>query len=240
MKRYDVTFRTFPNTTIQHGWRNISFHGLAGAILSSFIPATVQFTILLASLQPYSFWSFLHTFNFTASDHPVSLPLYSFWSLHPCIFTLSPHSYTTVNLHYLLILTLLWLDISPFLHPCSFTLSPHSYTTAGFPKLVSLKAKASKPYLNLYKPTNLSVWMAYKGLHSFGITAILYTYQACKTLLRPSKPTNPSVRMAYKCQISFGKPVLQLYIISFLHPCNFTLSHSYTPVTLHYLIHTPL
>ncbi len=47
--------------------------------------------------------------------------------------------------------------------------------------------------------------MAYKGQNSFGITAILYTYWACKTLLRLIKPTNSSVQMTYKDQSSFGK-----------------------------------
>ncbi len=48
--------------------------------------------------------------------------------------------------------------------------------------------------------------MAYKGESSFGIIAILYTYQACKTIFGPTKLTNPSVRMAYKGQSSFGNP----------------------------------
>ncbi len=40
--------------------------------------------------------------------------------------------------------------------------------------------------------------MAYKGQTNFRIIAILYTYQACKTLFGPIKPGNPSVRMDYK------------------------------------------
>ncbi len=76
---------------------------------------------------------------------------------------------------------------------------------AGFPKLVSLKAKVSKTLFGPIKPTNPSVWMAYKGQSSLGITAILYTYRACKTLFGPIKSTNPSVRMANNGQISFGK-----------------------------------
>ncbi len=39
----------------------------------------------------------------------------------------------------------------------------------GFPKLNSPKAKVGKTLFGLIKPTNLSVWMAYKGQNSFGI-----------------------------------------------------------------------
>ncbi len=45
-----------------------------------------------------------------------------------------------------------------------------------------------------------------KDQSSFWIIAILYTYQACKTLFRPIKPTNPSIQMSYKGQSSLGKP----------------------------------
>ncbi len=44
--------------------------------------------------------------------------------------------------------------------------------------------------------------MAYKGQGSFGITPILYTYQACKTLIGLIKPISLN-----KGQSSFGKPV---------------------------------
>ncbi len=60
----------------------------------------------------------------------------------------------------------------------------------GFPK-----AKALKTLFGPIKPTNPSAWMAYKGQSSFGIIAVLYTYQACKTLFRPIKPTNLSVQI---------------------------------------------
>ncbi len=40
------------------------------------------------------------------------------------------------------------------------------------------------------KSINPSVGMSYKNQSSFGITAILYTYQVYKTLLGPVKPTN--------------------------------------------------
>ncbi len=78
----------------------------------------------------------------------------------------------------------------------------------GFPKLVSPKAKHSKILFGHIKLTNPSVRMAYKGQSSFGITALLYTYRACKTLFEPIKPTNPPLRMAYKGLKSFGKPVI--------------------------------
>ncbi len=65
--------------------------------------------------------------------------------------------------------------------------------------------------------------MAYKCLSSFGITAILYTYRACKTLFGPIKPTNPSVEMAYKDQSSFGKPATIVREITFR-----TIEQTYT------------
>ncbi len=78
----------------------------------------------------------------------------------------------------------------------------------GFPNLFSLKANTSKTLFGPSQPNNLSVWMAYKGQSSFGITAILYTYQASKTLFRPIKPTNKSIcpNGLYNGQSSFGKP----------------------------------
>ncbi len=48
--------------------------------------------------------------------------------------------------------------------------------------------------------------MAYKGQSSFGKTAMLYTYWACKALFWPIRPTNTLVQMAYKGQSSFRKP----------------------------------
>ncbi len=81
----------------------------------------------------------------------------------------------------------------------------------GFPKLVSLKAKACKILFGPIKPTSASVSMAYKGQSNFRITAIFYTNQASKTLFG----TNPSVRMAFKDQNSFGKPVLLLTVQGF-------------------------
>ncbi len=68
----------------------------------------------------------------------------------------------------------------------------------GFPKLVSQE----KPYSDISPIKNppIPVWMAYKDQSSFGITVILYTYQAYKALFGPIKSTNPSVRMAYKAR----------------------------------------
>ncbi len=56
-----------------------------------------------------------------------------------------------------------------------------------FLKLVILKIET---LFGPIKPTSLN---GLKGHSSFGITALLYTYQACKTLFRPIKPTKPSV-----------------------------------------------
>ncbi len=66
-------------------------------------------------------------------------------------------------------------------------LSP-SLHISGFPKLISSKAKDVKPLFRPIEPTNPSFWMAYKGQSSFGITEILYTYRACKTLYGPTNP----------------------------------------------------
>ncbi len=60
-----------------------------------------------------------------------------------------------------------------------------------------------KPYSGLLNPPNPSVRIDYKGQRNFGIIAILYTYQACKTIFRPIRPIKVSVRMAYKGQRSF-------------------------------------
>ncbi len=62
----------------------------------------------------------------------------------------------------------------------------------GFPKLVSPNTKAGKTLFGPINPTNPSVRMAYKGQSSFGITALLYTYQAYKTLFRPIKSISPN------------------------------------------------
>ncbi len=77
-------------------------------------------------------------------------------------------------------------------------------THAGFPKLISLKAKAIKTPLG---PTH-------KGQSSFGITAILYTYQAYKTLFGIIKPTYPSVRMTYKAR-AVSESLYMHWVINF-------------------------
>ncbi len=58
------------------------------------------------------------------------------------------------------------------------------------------KPKPAKPYSDLLVLNSLiqqSEWPINIGQSSFGIIAILYTSQACKTLFGPIKPTKPSV-----------------------------------------------
>ncbi len=74
----------------------------------------------------------------------------------------------------------------------------------AFRNLSVRRPKLAKPYSSLLNPP---VRMADKGLSSFGITVILYTYRAYKTLFGPIIP-NPTVWIAYIIQSSFGKPVL--------------------------------
>ncbi len=62
------------------------------------------------------------------------------------------------------------------------------------------QSKAQADLFRSNNPTKLSVRMAYKGQISLGIIAILYTYQAYKTLFGPIKPTNQSIQMVIKAR----------------------------------------
>ncbi len=82
----------------------------------------------------------------------------------------------------------------------------HTLMIQAFWNLSVWKPKQAKPYLGLLTPPIHQPEWPIKGQRSFGITAILYTYLACKTLFEPIKPTKPSVRMGYKGQSNFRKP----------------------------------
>ncbi len=74
---------------------------------------------------------------------------------------------------------------------CQPSLENNDYSLlTGFPKLIIPKAKANKSLFGPIKRTKSLLQMAHKGQSSFGITAILYTYQATKPYSGLLNPPN--------------------------------------------------